>query len=208
MKSLVFKSTVLQSRVMKKWLAGSTFALVTALSSSLACADYEEGVNAAENGDYQTAFNEFMIAAEAGLDLAQYNLAILYFMGQGVGQNYETALRWTKAAAEQGHLNAQLNLGALYYNGTGTTVDFERALQWYSAAAESQQSDAQYNLATMYEHGEGTEQDLVRAYFWASAAQYNEHPGAAALIRQLTEKMSAEQISAARRSFAEWMLIQ
>lgn len=196
----------LKPRILKKWLAGSALVMTGMLSCLFAFADYEDGVNAAQNGDYETALQEFTSAAEAGLDLAQYNLAILYFMGHGVEQNYATAFSWTKAAAEQGHLNAQLNLGALYYNGTGTEINLEQALLWYTAAAESQQSDAQYNLATMYENGEGTQQDLVRAHFWASAAQYNENSDAADLVRQLTEKMTPEQLSAARRAFAEWSL--
>ncbi len=52
-------------------------------------ADYEAGVNAAFNGDFETALHEFTIAAEEGLDLAQYNLGILYFTGQGVEKDYE-----------------------------------------------------------------------------------------------------------------------
>jgi TPR repeat protein len=169
-------------------------------------ADYEDGVTAAQKGDFDTALREFTAAAEAGLDLAQYNLAILYFTGQGVEQNYTEALRWTLAAAEQGHLNAQFNLGALYYTGTGTGVDLIEALRWYTIAAQSQHPGAQYNLATMYELGEGTAVDLVEAHFWASAAQYNEFADAPALLGRLSAQMSAEQLSAARVKFAEWML--
>lgn len=169
-------------------------------------ADYEDGVNAAQAGDYATALAEFEEAAEAGLDLAQFNLAILYYTGRGVVQSYEQALRWTLAAAEQGHLNAQNNLGALYYTGTGTEVNFEEALRWYEAAAIGQQPEAQYNLSTMYEAGEGTERDLVKAHFWALASQYNEYPEATELVNRQVKKMSAEQLSDARRTFAQWTL--
>ncbi|MGB1667495.1 MAG: hypothetical protein ACPHDP_07430, partial [Pseudohongiellaceae bacterium] len=69
--------------------------LLTAISLSFttvpAAADYEDGVNAAFAGDFYTAFREFSLAAQQGLDLAQYNLAILYFTGQGVDQDYEQA---------------------------------------------------------------------------------------------------------------------
>jgi TPR repeat protein len=112
--------------------------LCAALSCPSLQADYEDGVEAAAAGDYATALKEFTVAAEAGLDLAQYNLAILYFTGQGVAQDYAEALRWTKAAAEQGHLNAQFNLGALHYTGTGTAVDMAQAFAWYEQAAEGQ----------------------------------------------------------------------
>ena len=182
-------------------------AMVLALSTcALAHADYEDGVNAAQAGDYATALKEFQIAADEGLDLAQYNLSVMYYAGRGVEQNYAKAFEWSLKAAEQGHLNAQNNLGALYYTGTGTEVDFEKALQWYEAAAQGQHAQAQYNLATMYEAGEGTEQDLVRAHFWAQAAQYNEHEDAAELLERLEGKMTSEQISQARVAFAESML--
>lgn len=180
--------------------------LSASLLSSALHADYEDGVQAAAAGDYATALQEFTVAAEAGLDLAQYNLAILYFTGQGVAQDYALALRWTQAAAEQGHLNAQFNLGALHYTGTGTVVDLAQAFVWYERAAEGQHAGAQYNLATMYELGEGVEKDLVRAHFWASAAQYNEFVDAPALLERLSAAMTPEQLSAARQAFAQWML--
>ena len=171
-------------------------------------ADYEAGVTAAQNGDYATALQEFREAADAGLDLAQYNLAILYFTGRGVEQDYSEALRWTIMAAEQGHLNAQFNLGALYYTGTGTDVDLEKSLYWYTRAAEGQHGEAQYNLATMYELGEGTPVDLVLAHFWAAAAQHNEFSEAPALLQSLAASMTPAQVSEARGAFARWRLEQ
>ena len=82
--------------------------------ATLVFADYEDGVNAAFAGDFDTAFIEFSEAAEAGLDLAQYNLGILYFTGQGVDQDLDLAFKWTEAAAHQGHVDAQANLASLY----------------------------------------------------------------------------------------------
>ncbi|MES3007357.1 MAG: tetratricopeptide repeat protein [Pseudomonadota bacterium] len=189
-------------------------ALTATLAAPLAVADYEDGVTAAQNGDYATALREFTTAAEAGLDLAQYNLGILYYLGQGVEHNYAEALRWTLAAAEQGHVNAQFNLASLYYYGTGTAVDYAQALRWNLAAAEAQHAGAQHSLAKMYELGEGTEVDLVRAHFWASASQYDENAegnveenaDATALLDELAAKMSAAQLSEARKAFAEWTI--
>lgn len=189
-------------------------ALTATLTAPAAFADYEDGVTAAQNGDYATALREFTTAAEAGLDLAQYNLGILYYLGQGVEQNYAQALRWTLAAAEQGHVNAQFNLASLYYYGTGTAVDYAQALRWNLAAAEAQHAGAQHSLAKMYELGEGTEVDLVRAHFWASASQYSANAeqdtesiaAATALLGELAAKMTAEQLSEARKAFAEWTI--
>ena len=174
-----------------KTTAKSLLLAVAIASGSFAYGDYEDGVNAAQAGDYSTALAEFTVAAEEGLDLAQYNLAILYYTGRGVEQDFAQALRWSLAAAEQGHLNAQNNLGALYYTGTGTDIDLEAALKWYTAAAQGQHGAAQYNLATMYEEGEGTEQDYEEA---------------TELLARIEGKMTPEQLSQARRAFAQWQL--
>jgi TPR repeat protein len=186
---------------------GAPLLLCVALMWPAVYADYEDGVAAAQAGDYATALREFTAAAEAGLDLAQYNLAILYFTGQGVPQDHAQALYWTQAAAQQGHVNAQFNLGVLHYTGSGTPIDLQQAFAWYERAAEAQHAGAQYNLATMYEKGEGVAQDLVRAHFWASAAQYNEFADAPALLVRLSAAMSEEQLAAARQTFAQWLLV-
>ena len=87
----------------------SSFILVLLCSSIANFADYEEGVEAAFSGDFETAFREFTSAAEDGLSLAQYNLGILYFTGQGVSKNLEEALlileRFDKYIAERVFLN-------------------------------------------------------------------------------------------------------
>ena len=96
------------NRVLKSYpgLRGVSCAAALLFSPAL-FADYEDGVNAAFNGDFETAFHEFSVAADEGLDLAQYNLAILYFTGQGVDKDVSEAFQWTKAAADQGHVAAR-----------------------------------------------------------------------------------------------------
>lgn len=199
-------NTIFKKRILSALISVS--ALTASLATShVAHADYEAGVTAAQNGDFATALREFTEAAEAGLDLAQYNLAILYYTGQGVEQNYEEAYRWTLAAAEQGHLNSQVNLASLYYYGTGTAQNYEEALRWNTIAAEEgQHPGAQHSLAKMYQLGEGTPVDLAKAHFWASAALQNENREAEKLLREVSALMTPEQLSEARRAFAEWML--
>jgi TPR repeat protein len=182
---------------------------------------YETGLDAAYAGDYVTALREFTIAAEAGLHLAQYNLGVMYFSGEGVPQDYALAYKWTRMAAEQGHINAQFNLGTLFYNGLGMRSDvftswplllifkqsnFEEALRWYANAAEYDHGEAQYNLATMYEQGEGVAQDLVMATMWARLAHDNEVSDATFLYNSLNARLSNEQQNTAGRLYAEWVL--
>ena len=171
-----------------------------------ASADYEDGVNAAFAGDYDTAFREFSLAAQQGLDLAQYNLAILYFTGQGVDQDYEQAFRWTEAAAVQGHTNAQANLASLYLEGNGVVRDVDQAVSWFSAAGRSGHASAAMTLTSMYRDGEPIGQDLVQAHAWAQVAQREAHPEAEKVLSGLETRMSKEQLRSARRLFARWQI--
>lgn len=184
---------------------------------------YETGLDAAEEGDYATAIREFRRAADDGLDVAQYNLGILYYTGRGVEADHEQALHWLKQAAEQGHTSAQFNVGVMYFNGQGVAPAWQdiwplslftrsrnraEAADWYERAASSGHAEAQYYLATMYQDGLGVDEDPVQAHFWAQAARDNEYSGAAELLATLEGDMSREQISEARRLYAEQRLSQ
>lgn len=196
------------------------------LTSPILHADYEDGVNAAFKGDFETALHEFTLAAEEGLDLAQYNLAILYFTGQGVEQDLAEAFRWTEAAAAQGHVAAQFNLANLYYAGDGVEADQAKAVALFETAAKGGHPNAALILANMYADGEISSDaelgiierisrflfgaaggdDLVLAHAWANMAIANESDQAEALRVELESRMNAQQISDARRQFALWQI--
>lgn len=182
---------------------------------------YYAGVEAMDAGDFDTAIRLFTESAEAGLEIAQYNLGVLYYSGRGVTQDYSQAFKWTQMAAEQGHANSQYNLGTLYYNGLGMRSeifkrwplslifrqsDLEEAARWYQLAAESDHGDAQYNLASMYEIGEGVELNLTKAYVWARLANDNEVPDATILLAKLQNTLTTEQLERAGREYAQWVL--
>ncbi|MEX1198389.1 MAG: tetratricopeptide repeat protein [Pseudohongiellaceae bacterium] len=182
---------------------------------------YETGLDAAGEGDYATAIREFRRAAGDGLDVAQYNLGILYYTGRGVEPDHEQALHWLKQAARQGHTAAQFNVGVMYFNGQGVTSTWQdiwplslltrsgnraEAAEWYERAASSGHAEAQYYLATMYQEGLGVDEDPVQAHFWAQAARENEYRAARELLATLERGMNREQISEARRLYAEQTL--
>ena len=190
--------------------ACNCLSLVTLLGLTLfaveAASDYEDGVEAAFSGDFDTAFREFSQAAQQGLDLAQYNLAILYFTGQGVDQDYALAFSWTEAAALQGHVNAQANLASLYLEGTGVVQDVDKAIDWFSNAGRSGHANAAITLALMYRDGKPIKQDFVQAHAWAQVAQREEHPEAEGVLRDLDTLLNKEQLRSARRLFAQWQI--
>ena len=115
------------------------------LSSALVQAGFDEGVAAFAKGDYQTAFKEWKPLAEQGDVDAQYNLAQMYRMGQGVPPNNAKTLYWYQKAAEQGHANAQSNLGVLYANGEGIPQNFKLAYILFNLAASNGGADATQN---------------------------------------------------------------
>ena len=88
-------------------------------ATSLAHADVEKGWEAYDRGDYETALTEWLIDAEQGDMLAQYNLGVMYANGWGVLENDAEAVRWYRLAADQGNAKAQFNLGGMYDNGLG-----------------------------------------------------------------------------------------
>lgn len=169
-------------------------------------ADYEDGVNAAFEGNFDTAFYEFSLAAEEGLDLAQFNLAILYFTGQGVEQDVAQAFKWTLAAAEQGHTAAQFNLASLYSEGDGTKKDMDKAVEWFTYAAKAGHPTSSFILATMYRDGDHVQRDRVQAHAWISLAISNDYGDALEFKADLEDDMNRDQLSEARRLFARWQI--
>ena len=183
---------------------------------------YYAALDAREAGDEATALRLFTEAATGGLAIAQYNLGVMYFTGDGVViQDYQQAYYWTRLAAEQGHVNAMLNLGTLYYNQLGvnpTWMDFwpvnlvmrnshfAEAAVWYALAAEYDNGEAQYRMATLYDQGTGVAEDKVEALKWALLARDHEINAANALVNTLQQTLTAEENNRAQQAYARWVL--
>lgn len=69
-------------------------------------ANFQDGVNAYEKGDYKTAFTIFEDLASKGDADSQRNLGLMYYNGQGVKQDYKKAIEWYEKAATQGYASA------------------------------------------------------------------------------------------------------
>ena len=118
---------------------------VLLLSSALVQAGFDEGLVAADKGDYQTAFKEWKPLAEQGGAAAQYNLGIMYDKGRGIAQNDTQAVAWYQKAAEQGYADAQYNLGNMYGKGQGVPQNFKIAYILFNLAASNSDADATQN---------------------------------------------------------------
>lgn len=85
--------------------------------------------------------NNLIKRAEQGDVEAQFDLAVMYQLGQGVAQNYKEALKWYRFAAMQDHDLSQNNLAAMYYEGQGVAQNFVMAHKWANLAARQHQWD-------------------------------------------------------------------
>lgn len=165
--------------------------------SSPAFADWDEAKAAADRGDYQTAFKQFLTLAESGHVSAQSTVGVMYYNGEGVTQDLSAALVWLNLAANQGYSVAQFNLGVMYDNGEGVEQDFAEAFNWYHQAAVQGHTAAQFNLGAMYSAGDGVKQDKIRAHMWFNIAALNGNKNAAQSRDQLAASMPPEQVAIA-----------
>lgn len=134
----------------------------------------DAGLIAYQQGDYETALNEWHKLAESGNSQAMHNLAILYENGLGVAQDEAQAQYWCEQSAQAGNLHAQTHLGYILRQ----QGNFQAANDWWQRAADAGDADAQNNLGLAYHHGEGVEQDNDTAADWFEAAALQNHAGA------------------------------
>jgi TPR repeat protein len=134
--------------------------------ASLLAADFDVGMKALARHDYRAALAEFAPLAERGDKRAQYNMAVMYFRGDGVAQSFKDAARFYKLAAQQGNAHAQYFLGNMLDEGTGVPVNKAEAANWYRLAAEQGHPSAQLKLANAYLSGEGVAQDMKEWQKW------------------------------------------
>ena len=73
----------------------------------------QQGIIYFKDGLFVEAFDSFKLAAEAGSQWGQLNLAQMYRDGEGVEQNHHQAIYWYKKAIEQKNTKAQIELESL-----------------------------------------------------------------------------------------------
>lgn len=93
--------------------------------------DYNDGLLAAEMGDYDTAVGKWQPLAKQGDAMAQFNLALLYHRGLGVPIDEAKAVAWYQKSAENGYSKAQEFLAVAYQEGWfGLPRDSLKAEYW------------------------------------------------------------------------------
>ncbi len=125
-------------------------ALVLMLAPTIGSAqDFDAGLNAFVDGNYDTAMAIWSAAAARGVAQSQLGIGMMFEDGNGIEQNFSVAARWYRQAAEQGHTPGQRSLARLYMNGLGVPQNTANALLWYRAAAEQSDAFGQFELGNV-----------------------------------------------------------
>ncbi len=119
------------------------------LFASPVFADFDAGLKAYKNGDYEQAFKEWQVSADSGDLASQRNLGHLYRLGKGVQQDLTQAAFWYYTAAKGGSDSAQYNLGVMYLRGEGIPRNEEEGVLWLERAAEQNNTKAVQKLKHM-----------------------------------------------------------
>ena len=94
-------------------------------------AGYNDGILAAESGNYQEAAAQWAPLAKQGDADAQFNLALLYHSGSGVKLDEARAVQLYQLSAGNGNYYAQQFLTVAYQEGWfGLPKDMKKADYW------------------------------------------------------------------------------
>jgi TPR repeat protein len=169
-----------------------TMLLLFAVLTCSVHADYQEGLDAYQKGDYDKALGEWLEVTRSPPEqvhpgvLAEtyYAIAMLFWIGQGVPQDTSIAARWLQQAAEMHHAGAQTKLGYLCSSGQGVPQSDFEAFKWFQMAAWQGDADAQYNLGVLYREGLGVEVNQAKALEWFREAASNGDAESSQIVAQ------------------------
>lgn len=170
--------------------------------------DYNTGLFAYRQGDFDIAFSNIVPLAEDGHADAQMLLSIMYYKGEGVVSDLDKSVRWLRESAAQDQPLAQAVLSNFYTNGEGVPRNYERAVYWARMSAENGSHLGQFNLASLYYEGKGLLQNYVKAHMWFNLSASGGHPMALVMRDLLNGMMTDEDIAVAQALARECMARQ
>lgn len=186
----------LRSTAYRALLLALPMALAVLIAASTARADFSDAVDAYNRGDYEDAFQEWLLYAAENDSRALYNLGQMYRLGRGVDQNLLIAQQYYRRASALGHVGAHGNLGSMFFSKD--PPDFQQALYHWRIAARGGHARSQYLLGIQYFNGEQMSQDLVQAYAWVTLASDAGLTEAAEAAASMEPYLEEGQITEAR----------
>ena len=131
----------------------------------------DSAYDAYQRGDYIAAYWVWLPLADEGDEEAQFNLGILYNLGQGVAQSKERAAAWYRRSAAQGYAAAQFNLAVMFANGDGIPQNNALAYTLFDLAAvdDPEAAEQRNSLARVM-----AAEEIDRAVRLANLARYDD----------------------------------
>ena len=111
-------------------------------------------------------------------------------------------LLWSLRAAE----NSDAEVGKGFVIGEGMPQNYREAFKWLRGAAENGDAEAQYFLGRLYSKGIGTRPDFVEAHKWFNLAAAQGYAAAARARDSLNRIMTREDVDAAQRRAASFVV--
>ncbi len=126
--------------------------------------------------DKVKAFEYLSDAAKEGDAAAEYNLALMYYLGDGVDQNLSASLALLEKSAEKGYRLSIENIGRIYM----MQYQFDKAIKWLKINVQAGDARANYFLAEIYLQKE----DFKSAKLYAKKAMQSGIVEAEALYKE------------------------
>ncbi|MEZ5759215.1 MAG: tetratricopeptide repeat protein [Emcibacteraceae bacterium] len=165
-------------KMMKKNF-GKLLIPLTLILSGPALADMDKAYQAEKDGDFKTAYAEYLKEAEAGNTQAMVMIGLYYAQGQVVERDEKKSNEWMEKAAKLGDPGGELNMGIAYKIGIGgLKKDDKKAFEWFQSAAEKGLAQAEYETAVAYQYGVGVPRDFNKAREWYLKAAEQNHAAA------------------------------
>lgn len=164
---------------------------------------YESGRGGVDT-DLKESVSWMRKAAENGSGLAQHNLGVAYFTGEGVPGDKKEGIKWLRKAADQGIPRSQRILGNLYVQGDGIRKNKREGVKWWSKSAAQGDLEAQYNLGLCHATGRdlGCRKNLPEAIVWFRKAA--DEGFAPAQVRLGNGYYSGEGVAEDKREAVRW----
>jgi uncharacterized protein len=158
--------------------------LALALFGVASAGQLEDGLAAAQRGDFAAAIELWRPLANKGDADALYNLGMAYCGGRGVPEDRIEGEKLVREPADRGNADAQEAVGIWFEYGEGVPQDIAQAILWFRKAADQGLPRAQARLGRMYstgmEFGMEVPRDVSQAALWSRRAADQGNPNAQA----------------------------
>ena len=122
-----------------------------------------------------------------GSGAAAYQLACIYFEGNGTEKDLKKAFEYATLAAQKKNCNALYLLSQMYYMGQSVEHNAKKSYELMKEAASLGLSEAQYSLATKYFNGIGVDKSHTDGVYWLTKSADQDNAFALSSLGQLAQ---------------------